>query len=136
MLTTRSGKPASEWKDPRHRRGYAGERAALAYLVRQGWRIEAHRFRLGHHDLDIVARRRGLVAFVEVKSWDSRRFGNPLEGVGGRKQRIIARVAELWRARFGRPEDQFRFDVIAVTGVESTCPQITHIEGAWTGVDK
>ena len=49
--------PLRTWKDPRHRRGLAGERAAISYLLRNGWSIEAHRFRLGHHDLDLVARK-------------------------------------------------------------------------------
>ena len=94
MPTARSPKPVTEWTDARHRRGYAGEKAAMAHLLRQGWRIEAHRFRLGHHDLDIVARLGHLVAFVEVKTRRSARFGDPSEAVGYRKQVIMTRLAE------------------------------------------
>ncbi len=137
MPTARAPKPVSEWTDPRHRRGYAGEKAAMSYLLRLGWRIEAHRFRLGHHDLDIVARLGSLVAFVEVKTRRSARFGKPVEAVNWRKRAVMGRLAELWRVRFGLPGDRYRFDVITVEeGRSSTSPQVTHIEDAWRGVGK
>ena len=130
-------KPVEQWTDPRHRRGYAGERAAMAHLLRQGWRIEAHRFRLGHHDLDLVARLGSLVAFIEVKTRCSARFGKAVEAVDWRKRAIQERLAALWRSRFGFPDDRYRFDVIAVeVGPRSTSPQITHIEDAWRSVGK
>jgi len=138
MPATRPPKPVSEWTDPRHRRGYAGEKAAISHLLRLGWRIEAHRFRLGHHDLDVVARLGSLVAFIEVKTRRSSRFGQAVEAVGARKQAVMVRLAELWRLRFGLPGDRYRFDVIAVEerGESSTSPQLTHIVDAWRSVGK
>lgn len=109
----------------------------MAYLLRLGWRIEAHRFRFGHHDLDLIARRGSLVAFIEVKTRRSARFGRAVEAVGGRKRAVLARLAELWRLRFGFPDDRYRFDVITVEpGASSTSPQVTHLEDAWRGVEK
>lgn len=136
MPATRTPKPVSEWTDPRHRRGYAGERAAISHLLKLGWRIEAHRFRLGHHDLDVVARLGSLVAFIEVKTRRSNRFGQAVEAVGARKRAVMTRLADLWRVRFGLPGDRYRFDVIAVDerSESSTSPQLTHIEDAWRGV--
>ena len=109
----------------------------MVHLIQNGWRIEAHRFRLGHHDLDLVARRGALVAFIEVKTRRSARFGRPEEAVSRRKRATLARIAELWRLRYGAPGDSYRFDVIAVEkGCSSTPPQVRHIEDAWRGVDK
>lgn len=138
MPATRTPKPVTEWTDPRHRRGYAGERAAISHLLRLGWRIEAHRFRMGHHDLDVVARLGSLVAFIEVKTRRSNRFGQAVEAVGARKRAVMTRLADLWRVRFGLPGDRYRFDVIAVDErpESSTSPQLTHIEDAWRGVGK
>jgi putative endonuclease len=123
--------PASEWKDARHRRGLWGERVAMAYLVSRGWTIEAHRFRLGHQELDVVARLGHLVAFVEVKTRRSAALGAPAESVLWRKRRTITRVAEVWCERHGRPGDVFRFDVVEVRVGEAGAFRLEHLEDAW-----
>ncbi len=109
---------------------------AMAYLLRHGYRIEAHRFRWGRHDLDLVVRQGSVVAFVEVKTRRSSRFGSGQEAVGFRKRRILSRGAELWRDRHGGPRDEYRFDLIVVEEGRSPSPQITHITDAWRGVEK
>ena len=110
----------------------------MAHLLRHGWRIEAHRFRLGRHDLDLVARRGSLVAFIEVKARRSFRFGHAAESVGARKRAVLTRLAQHWQARFGFSDDRYRFDVITVEpGPEPSTPaQVVHIEDAWRGVEK
>ena len=91
-----------------------GERVAARWLARRGWEIVACRFRSGHRDLDLVARRGALVAFVEVKARRGLAFGDPVEAVRWRKQRELVRSANVWIDRFGRPGDAYRFDVIGV----------------------
>jgi len=125
--------PSSEWKDPRQRRGLWGERVAMAFLVSRGWAIEAHRFRLGHRELDVVARRGELVAFVEVKTRGSSAWGAPAESVLWRKRRTITRVAQVWCERHGRVGDVFRFDVIEVGVGKGGAYRVTHLEDAWRG---
>lgn len=129
-------RPVHQWRDPRHRRGLAGEIAAARFLEAAGWRIEAHRFRLGHHDLDLVARQGGLVAFVEVKARTSASFGTGAQSIGWRKRAVLRVVAALWVARHGRPEDQFRFDLIEVRWFPGTSPQFIHTQDAWRDVEK
>jgi putative endonuclease len=94
--------------------GVLGERVAARWLARRGWEIVACRFRSGHRDLDLVARRGALVAFVEVKARRGLGFGDPIEAVRWRKQRELVRSANVWIDRFGRPGDAYRFDVIGV----------------------
>lgn len=108
----RSFIPTREWQDARHKVGLQGELEAMAWLTAGGWQVEAHRFKLGRHDLDLVIRRGRTVAFVEVKTRSSSSFGSGVEAVRWRKQRIIARVAALWVLRHGRAGDEYRFDVI------------------------
>ena len=109
--------PSDQWLDARHRAGLEGELEAMAYLTACGWQLEAHRFRVGRHDVDLVMRRRRTVAFVEVKTRRSLACGAGVEAVGRRKQRIIARVAAVWVMRHGYSGDEYRFDVVEVRQV-------------------
>jgi putative endonuclease len=131
MAGTRSFVPTAEWEDLRQIRGLWGERTAIAYLVSCGWDIEAHRFKLGRHDIDLVARRGNLLAFVEVKTRRSVANGAPIESVDRRKQSTIAKVAAVWCLRHGRPGDEYRFDVVAVHEHGAGRYTIDHIEDAW-----
>src|SRR2546430_11312014 len=86
MKTGLRSDPA-EWTDERHKRGLAGEEQAIQYLLARGWHIVAHRFRVGHTEIDLIARQGRLVAFVEVKA----RPGNPVrhpppERLGGERR--------------------------------------------------
>ncbi len=123
--------PTKDWEDARHRRGLRGELAAFAYLTACGWQVEAHRFRLGRHDVDLIIRRGSVVAFVEVKTRASALFGSALEAVGWRKRRAIGKVAEVWRLRFGRPADEYRFDLVAVHETAGRADLIEHVPDAW-----
>lgn len=124
-------KPVHQWTDRRHVLGHEGEEAAAEFLADRGWEVLARRFRLGHHDLDLVARRGNLVVFVEVKTRHSHRFGSPLQALGHRQRRAQTRVAQVWLQRHGRPGDRYRFDLIVVDHGGSGPPRIEHVEDAW-----
>jgi len=118
------------WRDERHKRGLAGEGVAMRFLEARGWRVVSHRFRLGRLEIDIIARKGPVVAFVEVKTRRGAAFGSPLEAITWTKKREIVRVARGWMDRFGRPQDVYRFDVIGVTlSATGTC--VTHVEDAF-----
>jgi putative endonuclease len=110
--------------------GEQGERIAEAWLAERGWRILDRRFRSGHRDLDLVAERSGIVAFVEVKTRRGKDFGHPVEAVNWRKQRELTRSALVWIARFGGQEQLFRFDVVGVV-VGDGGARVRHIENAF-----
>lgn len=131
MSNTRSFIPTSEWEDLRQIKGLWGERIAMGYLVSCGWNIEAHRFKLGRHEVDVIARRGHTVAFVEVKTRRSVVRGSPVESVDRRKQSIIARVASVWCLRFGKRDDDYRFDLVAVHEHVAGQYSLEHIEDAW-----
>ncbi|HEX5635294.1 MAG TPA: YraN family protein [Gemmatimonadales bacterium] len=117
--------------DPRQRRGYRGELAARRWLEARGWVVEAHRYRVGREEIDLVLRRESLVAFVEVKTRRSLAHGHPREAVHWRKRRAIARVAAVWALRFGRWGDSYRFDVVEVFDRAGEAPEVHHVADAW-----
>ena len=116
--------------DARQGTGVLGERVAARWLLRHGWTIVAHRYRSGHRDLDLVARRGADVAFVEVKARRGLGFGDPVEAVGWRKRRELVRSAWVWIDRCGRPGEAYRFDVIGVLLTRSGA-RIRHVEHAF-----
>lgn len=96
-----------------HDDGAAGEACAARALRRDGWSILGARVRTEAGEIDLIARRRGLLAFVEVKTRPT--LAEAVAAVTPRQQARIAAAAELWLA--GRPalaSDGVRFDVIAV----------------------
>jgi putative endonuclease len=93
--------------------GLSAESRAAAYLIAKGYRIVARRFRSPVGEIDIVARRRGTLIFVEVKARE--RLDDAAEAVIVRQQRRIIAAAEAWLA--AHPDDancDMRFDVMLV----------------------
>ncbi len=104
--------------DRRQRRGRAGEEIACRRLERRGYRILARNWRTRYGELDIVARRGGVLAFIEVKTRNDRAMGEPFEAVTAAKQRRIRRMAEAWlqahAATAAAGDCDYRFDVISI----------------------
>ncbi|HEY7878354.1 MAG TPA: YraN family protein [Gemmatimonadaceae bacterium] len=111
--------------------GETGEALAARWLGERGWWVLARRFRSGHRDVDLVARRGRTVAFIEVKARHGREFGDPVEAVGWRKQRELIRSAHVWIDRHGLVGDAYRFDVIGVL-VDGQRVRIRHVEDAFS----
>ena len=114
--------------------GERGERIAEEYLTQRGWRVLDRRFRSGHRDIDLVVERAGdvgrVVAFVEVKTRVSPRFGGPLGAVHWRKQREMGRAARDWLAKRQHSADMYRFDVVGIV-YGAGVPDIVHVENAF-----
>src|SRR5947209_19556409 len=100
MRTGLRSDPA-EWTDERHKRGLAGEQQAIQYLLSRGWHIVAHRFRVGHTEIDLIGQQGSLVAFVWVKARRGGAFVSPLEAVTGAKRRELVKSARCWVGRGG-----------------------------------
>ena len=111
--------------------GALGETVAARWLAQHGYTVLARRWRSGHRDVDVIAERDGIVAFVEVKTRAAMEFGDPVEAVGARKQRSLVRSAREWLARHGNGTREYRFDVIGVLLKERKV-WIRHIESAFT----
>jgi putative endonuclease len=114
---------------PAHALGRLGEARAREYLLARGWTIEARNYRFGRREVDIVARKGTLVAFVEVKTRGGDSYGAPEEAVTRLKRREIEIVAREYLCRHRLDDVDVRLDVISVTVGRHA--RIEHIEDAW-----
>ena len=108
------------------RRGRRGERAAAWWLRLKGYRILARDFRLAVGEIDLVARRGAVLAFVEVKSRAN--LDEAAAAIRPSQRARIARAAQAFLQR--HPELAAlspRFDAILVA--PGRWPR--HIENAW-----
>jgi putative endonuclease len=95
------------------RTGISAESRAAAFLLAKGFRILARRWRSGVGEIDIVARRRALLIFVEVKARET--LDEAAWSVTDRQRARIIAAAEAWLARFPDPRIQdIRFDAMLV----------------------
>jgi putative endonuclease len=118
----------------RQQLGRAAEEAAAKYLVADGWTLLGRNVRIGRGELDLIARRGAVLAFVEVKARRTAEYGAPEDAVDRRKRRQVARLAELWlgvRPWALRGVSDVRFDLIAVDAASRT-PVVRHLPGAFT----
>jgi putative endonuclease len=95
------------------RTGRRAEDRAVLWLRLKGWRIVERRWRTPVGEIDLVARRGGVLAFVEVKARPDRAAG--LLALQPRQQRRLRRAAEFWLS--GHPRDgnlTLRFDLVVI----------------------
>lgn len=108
-----ANRPADPQRLRALRRGHMAEYLAALYLLAKGYRIEAIRFRTPLGEIDIVARRGDLVAFIEVKA--RRELAGALFAVTGEAQRRIRAAGDLWLARQADAHRlSLRYDIVAV----------------------
>jgi putative endonuclease len=101
--------------DHRRRLGIAGEDAVAAWYEAAGYRVVDRNWRCREGELDLVVIRDGSLAFCEVKTRASTRFGAPVEAVTATKQRRLRMLAARWLAEHDTRRHDLRFDVASVT---------------------
>jgi len=120
-----TGEPAPQ-RVAAFRTGLSAESRAAALLVAKGFRIIARRWRSPVGEIDIVARRRSLLVFVEVKARND--LDEAAESVTLRQRARIANAAEAYIATYPDPSiTEMRFDAILVA--PGKIPR--HIPGAF-----
>lgn len=95
-------------------KGQRAEQLALHYLKGQGYRILQRNYRCRLGEIDLVAEEAGVLCFVEVRSTNSRAFGDPLETINAKKQARIIRTARYYLTVTGSHKRQVRFDVVGI----------------------
>jgi putative endonuclease len=120
--------------------GRRGETLAVDHLRSRGWTVLDRNWRDGPRELDIVAFRPGVLAFVEVKTRSPSPWGHPLDAVTPAKRRELERAARAWLERAGGARvtprtdgapPMIRFDAVVVQLGPNGTPEIQHVPDAW-----
>jgi putative endonuclease len=111
--------------------GRRGEAAAALHLEALGWRLLARSFRTSRGEVDLVARDRDVLVFVEVKARSTLACGRPAESVGPIKRARLAAAARAWLLRYGGAEPPCRFDVVEVLERPDGDLDVRHVRDAF-----
>jgi putative endonuclease len=111
--------------------GISGEILACDALSRRGYAILARRYRTRVGEIDIVARDGETLAFVEVKTRTSERYGPPAEAVTWRKRRRIVSMANWYLSEHRLHGCLCRFDVVTVMCRPGEVPAVEVVKDAF-----
>ena len=112
------------------RDGAKAERMVMWYLVFRGYRLLEHNYTVGHKEIDLIMRKRGTIAFVEVKARRKMdgRFP-PHLSVDAVKRKNIVSAAKVYVLREKHSGFILRFDVAEV---DLSSRRINYIRNAYT----
>jgi putative endonuclease len=98
----------------RRETGTMGEDIACDFLGKNGYCIVERNFRCTGGEVDIVARQKDTLVFIEVRTKSSRWFGGPEESITAAKMEKLRNVAAYyWQNHTNLPES-WRIDVVAI----------------------
>ena len=93
--------------------GKEGEALAVKWFIQHGCEILHTNWRHSHYEVDIIASRKNVLHFIEVKARRSKKFGYPEEGVGKKKIQNLMNAAEEFLHQF--PEwKRIQFDILSI----------------------
>lgn len=108
------------------RTGILGEMQAMRLLKKQGYRILRWRYRAAGGEIDVIAREKDTIVFVEVKARPQGRMGEGIKAVNQDKRRRLRSAARAYLGKTGQENCAVRFDV-----VEFSRAGARHIKGAF-----
>ena len=94
--------------------GRKSESLAVKHLKRKGYKILEQNFRTKMGEIDIIAKDKGVIVFVEVKARRSDRFGDPKWAVTFKKQKKISMAALQYLKATEQSNASARFDVVSI----------------------
>ena len=107
--------------------GRIGEKKAIEYLKKQGYKIVEKNYKNAFGEADIIAKDGEYTVFVEVKTRTEEKYGAPSEAVDVRKQKKYVRIAQAYLSYNRLTDTPCRFDVVEIQNGE-----INHIKDAFS----
>lgn len=101
-------------------KGALGEKLAAEFLKKAGYKILAMNFRYSRlSEIDIVAKEKDTIVFVEVKARSTTNFGHPYEAITPKKLQNIYQTAQYFLQETEEKHKNFRIDIISVLGTQN-----------------
>ena len=101
-----------------YKNGAIGETRAVEFLKKQKYKIIDRNYRCRQGEIDIIARDKKTIVFVEVKARESGEFGQPSEYVTKSKIDKLKKAAQLYLHENEMDDANARFDVVEILGEE------------------
>ncbi len=111
--------------------GKIGEDIAADFLSKNGYTILTRNYRCCLGEIDIIAKIREVLVFIEVKTRMGDAYGSPAAAVTLRKQRQISKTAQYYLAERNLFDAPARFDVVSIITNPSQQAQIEIIPSAF-----
>ena len=110
--------------------GQKSESNAVKHLKKQGYKILEQNYRTKLGEIDIIAKDKKTLVFVEVKARSSDRYGNPKWAITPKKKRQMSKVALYYLKITKQTNVKARFDVVTIRSLDGK-PQIDVIKNAF-----
>lgn len=134
VFTRRAGVPPG--KGGKKAIGAEGERIAVRFLKKRGYKILQRNYRSKGGEIDIVCYDHGCIVFVEVKTRFSNVYGAPELAVNETKRRQIIKTASHYIVQKKIEGVDLRFDVVSIFhSTDAKRPAITLFKNAFTKDD-
>lgn len=110
--------------------GAYGEHLAAKYLRNDKYRIKAANFKTYTGEIDLIAEKKGVICFVEVKTRQIGGMTAPADAVDIHKQENLKSAASVYLSRWAKTSE-YRFDIIEVFLENEELVKINHIKNAF-----
>jgi len=94
--------------------GILGEKLANDFLKKRGYRIWETNYRCPHGEIDIIAKHKDYLVFIEVRTKRSLKFGGPAESITPAKMERLRAIAYRYQQTHNNLPPLWRIDVVAV----------------------
>jgi putative endonuclease len=113
-----------------HQNGKLSEDIAAQFLIGAGYTILERNWRFSKAEIDIIAKDKEVLVFVEVKSKTYAYYGAPEESISSSKERLIIDAAGVYMQQIGY-DWEIRFDIISILFDKEMKPAISHFKDAF-----
>jgi putative endonuclease len=113
-----------------HQNGKLAEDIATQFLTDLGYTVLERNWRFSKAEVDIIAKDKKILVFVEVKSKTYSYYGAPEESISSSKERLIIDAAGVYMEQIGH-DWEIRFDIISILFDKQMNPTISHFKDAF-----